>query len=135
MKLTTTLVAGALVLAGCTTKNYYGEELEPLPTTGPTVTVRRTTTTVATFGEVSEVEFLKAVRRESEAARIMFDEDILDAGWATCFAFDDGLSALNVVGAMTQSMGEDPRFDEMLLATASLSTVWLCPEYIDIWSK
>ena len=134
MKLTTTLVAGVLALTGCTTKNYYSEDLEPLPTSKPPVTVRRTTTTIPTFGEVSEIEFLNSLREQSEGARIMDDEDLLAAGWATCFAFDDGLSALDVVGAMTQTMGEDPTFDAMLLATASLATVWLCPEYINIWS-
>ena len=134
MKLTTTLVIGALTLAGCTTKNYYVEE--PSATTRPPSTTKpKPTTTLPTFGQASESEYLKAVRRESEAAEIMFDEDILDAGWATCSAFDDGLSAMDVVGAMTQSMGEDPKFDEMLLAIASLSTVWLCPEYVDIWSR
>ena len=132
MRLTTTLIAGALVLAGCT-KNYYVEE--PSPTTRPPVTTKpRPTTTVPIFGDVSESEFLTAVRRESRAARLMFDEDLLRAGWATCEAFDNGLTAMNVVQAMSSSMGEDPDFDAMLIATASLSTVWLCPEYIDIWS-
>ena len=134
MKLTTTLVAGALVLAGCTTKNYYGEDLKPLPTTGPTSTVKRTTTTVASFGYVSEDEYLDAVRRESRSARIMFDEDLLRAGWATCEAFDKGLTALEVVTVMSENMGSDPQFDEMLIATASLATVWLCPEYVSVWS-
>ena len=134
MKLTTTLVIGALALAGCTTKNYYGEELEPLPTTGPTSTIKRTTTTIASFGYVSEDEYLDAVRRESRSARIMFDEDLLRAGWATCEAFDNGLTALEVVTVMSNTMGEDPSFDEMLIATASLATVWLCPEYVSVWS-
>lgn len=133
MKLTTTLVIGALTLAGCTTKNYYVEE--PSATTRPPATTKpKPTTTSVSFGQVSEAEFLEAVRRESEAAEIMFDDDLLDAGWATCEAFDKGLTALDVVGAMSRSMGDDPQFDAMLIATASLATVWLCPEYITIWS-
>lgn len=136
MKLTTTLVAGALVLAGCTTKNYYGEELKPLPTTGPTSTVKRTTTTTfPKFGQTSEAEFLTQVRIESSGARIMFDQDLLDAGWATCEAFDNGLTALEVVTVMSENMGSNSEFDELMIATASLATVWLCPEHMTVWSE
>jgi hypothetical protein len=130
MKLTTTIALGAILLTGCTTKVYYSE---PPP---ESTTIARSTTTVRPIGQPRHTQkFLDAVRAQSTGARIMNDDDLISAGEATCRAFDSGMTGLDVATVMTNNMGNDQRFNEMLIATASMATLYLCPEHSSKWGE
>jgi len=131
MKLTTTLLLGAVTLTGCTTKIYTTESLPPLPT----VTTTTTATSPLQFGQVSESEYLSAVRRESTAARLLDDDILLATGKATCVAFDAGLSAEQVSQTIIDNMGTTPESAQLMIASASLATVYLCPQHVGKWAE
>lgn len=135
MKRILTLTIGALALVACGSKTVY------ITQEAPTTTVKVTKTTDAPIATpapsdtyappvtwTAEDEFISDVEMGYDNTIYLQDQDMIDAGRATCDALQSGSSAYDVLSAITSSADGDSNIEELLGTVVASAVVNFCPE-------
>lgn len=134
MKRIFTLTIGTLALVACGSKTVY------ITQEAPTTTVKATKTTDAPIATPAplvtappvtwsaEDEFILDINNGYSRPIYLQDQDMIDAGHATCDALQSGSTASEVLYAITSSADGDSDIEELLATVVASAVVNFCPE-------
>jgi len=129
MKRLIPIVIGTLALVGCGSKTYYVTSTEA-PTT--TVKVAKTTDAPITAAPpvtwTDEDEFIADIENGYDRPILLEDYDMIDTGYVTCDALQNGSSAYDVLDAITSSAQGDSDIEELFATIVASAVVNFCPE-------
>lgn len=122
------LIISLLGLAACGGTNT--ERVVYMPATdAPTTTVRVVKTTDAPIAAYSDDDtFLASVRDLYDGYISVTDQDMIDAGWATCGALRSGSTAQDVADAANNSADGDYDTYDFISSVIASAVVTYCPE-------
>jgi hypothetical protein len=130
MKRLIPIIIGTLVLVGCGSKTYYVTS-----TDAPTTTVKVTKTTDAPIATsapepvfTDEDEFIYDVETGYDNTIYLEDQDMIDAGRATCDALRSGSTAYDTFDAILSSADGDSDIEALLTTVVASAVVNFCPE-------
>jgi hypothetical protein len=130
MKRLIPIIIGTLVLVGCGSKTVYVTSTE-----APDTTVKVTKTTdapIATSGPepvyTDEDEFIYDINTSYGNTIYLEDQDMIDAGRATCDALRSGSSAYETISAIASSADGDPDIEELLTSVVASAIINFCPD-------
>jgi hypothetical protein len=130
MKRLIPIIVGTLVLVGCGTKTVYVTSTE-----APDTTVKVTKTTDAPIATpapqpayTTEDEFIYDIYNGYDETIYLEDQDMIDAGYATCDALRNGMSGYEVLEVIISSGGGIPSIQELLGTVVASAVVNFCPE-------
>jgi hypothetical protein len=130
MKRLIPIIIGTLVLVGCGSKTYYVTS-----TDAPTTTVKVTKTTDAPIATsapepvyTDEDEFIFDVETGYDNTIYLQDQDMIDAGRATCDALRSGSTAYDTFDAILSSADGDSDIEALLTTVVASAVVNFCPE-------
>jgi len=130
MKRLIPIIIGTLALVGCGSKTVYVTSTE-----APDTTVKVTKTTdapIATSGPepvyTDEDEFIYDINTSYGNSIYLEDQDMIDAGRATCDALRSGSSAYETISAIASSADGDPDIEELLTSVVASAIINFCPD-------
>jgi hypothetical protein len=130
MKRLIPIIIGTLVLVGCGSRTYYVTS-----TDAPTTTVKVTKTTDAPIATgapepayTDEDEFIYDVETGYDNTIYLEDQDMIDAGRATCDALRSGSTAYDTFDAILSSADGDSDIEALLTTVVASAVVNFCPE-------
>ena len=130
MKRLIPIIIGTLILVGCGSKTYYVTS-----TDAPTTTVKVTKTTDAPIATsapepvyTDEDEFIYDINTSYDNTIYLEDQDMIDAGYATCDALRSGSTAYDTLSAITSSAEGDPDIEALLTSVVASAIINFCPE-------
>jgi hypothetical protein len=130
MKRLIPIIIGTLALVGCGSKTVYVTSTE-----APDTTVKVTKTTdapIATSGPepvyTDEDEFIYDINTSYGNTIYLEDQDMIDAGRATCDALRSGSSAYETISAIASSADGDPDIEELLTSVVASAIINFCPD-------
>ena len=127
-------ILGVLILAACGgTKTIYVTDTEVPNSPETTEKVAKTTDApIATSGPepvyTDEDEFIYDINTSYDNAIYLEDQDMIDAGRATCEALRNGGTAYETISAIASSAGGDPDIEELLTSVVASAILNFCPE-------
>ena len=133
MKRIIPIIIGTLALVGCGSKTVYvtSTEVPNSPETTEKV-VKTTDAPIATSGPepvyTDEDEFIYDINTSYDNAIYLEDQDMIDAGRATCEALRSGGTAYDTISAIASSAGGDPNIEELLTSVVASAILNFCPE-------
>jgi hypothetical protein len=95
----------------------------------PTTKVPVTTVPAPVLFRPDESGFVVAMYDSSPITMGIPRNELLDTGYATCTAFDSGVSLTNIIKAISDSAKGDVDIEDMLQWIAVNAVVYLCPEH------
>jgi hypothetical protein len=128
---TTTIIGViAITLASCGgTKTVYvtdsSPETTPETTDAPIATPAPTEAPVV---YTDEDEFIYDINTSYDNAIYLEDQDMIDAGYATCEALRSGGTAYETISAIASSADGDPDIEELLTSVVASAILNFCPE-------
>ena len=130
MKRLIPIIIGTLALVGCGSKTVYITSTEAPDTT--VKVVKTTDAPIATSGPEpvysDEDEFIYDVETGYGRTIYLEDQDMIDAGNATCDALRSGSAASEVLSAITSSADGDSDIEDLLVNVVASAVVNFCPE-------
>jgi len=130
MKRLIPIIIGTLALVGCGSKTVYITSTEAPDTT--VKVVKTTDAPIATSAPEpvysDEDEFIYDVETGYGHTIYLEDQDMIDAGNATCDALRSGSAASEVLGAITSSADGDSDIEDLLVNVVASAVVNFCPE-------
>jgi len=75
-----------------------------------------------------EDEFIYDINTSYDNAIYLEDQDMIDAGRATCDALRSGSSAYETISAIASSAGGDPDIEELLTSVVASAIINFCPD-------
>jgi hypothetical protein len=130
MKRIIPIIIGTLVLVGCGSKTVYVTSTEAPDTT--VKVVKTTDAPIATPAPepvyTDEDEFIYDINTSYDNAIYLEDQDMIDAGRATCDALRSGSSAYETISAIASSAGGDPDIEELLTSVVASAIINFCPD-------
>ena len=130
MKRIIPIIIGTLALVGCGSKTVYVTSTEAPDTT--VKVVKTTDAPIATSGPepvyTDEDEFIYDINTSYDNAIYLEDQDMIDAGRATCEALRNGGTAYETISAIASSAGGDPDIEELLTSVVASAILNFCPE-------
>ena len=133
MKRLIPIIIGTLVLVGCGSKTVYVTS-----TDAPDTTVKVTKTTDAPIATPAptqppvawsdEEEFIYDINTSYDNTIYLEDQDMIDAGRATCDALRSGSSAYETISAIASSADGDPDIEELLTSVVASAIINFCPD-------
>ena len=127
-------ILGVLILAACGgTKTIYVTDTE-VPNSPETTekVVKTTDAPIATSGPepvyTDEDEFIYDINTSYDNTIYLEDQDMIDAGRATCEALRSGGTAYDTISAITSSADGDPDIEELLTSVVASAILNFCPE-------
>ena len=133
MKRIIPIIIGTLALVGCGSKTVYvtDTKVPNNPETGYDTT-DTTDAPIATSGPepvyTDEDEFIYDINTRYDNTIYLEDQDMIDAGYATCEALRSGSSAYDVLSAITSSADGNPDTEKLLAIVVASAVVNFCPE-------
>ena len=133
MKRIIPIIIGTLALVGCGSKTVYvtSTEVPNSPETTEKV-VKTTDAPIATPAPepvyTDEDEFIYDINTSYDNAIYLEDQDMIDAGRATCDALRSGSSAYETISAIASSAGGDPDIEELLTSVVASAIINFCPD-------
>jgi hypothetical protein len=119
-----------LALTACGSKTYYVTS-----TDAPTTTVKVVKTTDAPIATpapepvyTDEDEFIYDINTSYDNTIYLEDQDMIDAGRATCDALRSGSSAYETISAIASSADGDPDIEELLTSVVASAIINFCPD-------
>jgi hypothetical protein len=139
MKRLIPIIIATLALTACGSKTYYvtSTEVPKSPETGydttdttdaPIATPAPSDTYAPPVTWSEEDEFIADVNNGYDRPIYLEDQDMIDAGYATCEALRSGSSAYDVLNAITSSADGNSDTEELLATVVASSVVNFCPE-------
>jgi hypothetical protein len=130
MKRIIPIIIGTLALVGCGSKTVYVTSTEAPDTT--VKVVKTTDAPIATSAPEpvysDEDEFIYDVETGYGRTIYLEDQDMIDAGNATCDALRSGSAASEVLYAITSSADGDSDIEDLLVNVVASAVVNFCPE-------
>ena len=130
MKRIIPIIIGTLALVGCGSKTVYVTSTEAPDTT--VKVVKTTDAPIATPAPepvyTDEDEFIYDINTSYDNAIYLEDQDMIDAGRATCEALRNGGTAYETISAIASSAGGDPDIEELLTSVVASAILNFCPE-------
>ena len=130
MKRIIPIIIGTLVLVGCGSKTVYVTSTEAPDTT--VKVVKTTDAPIATPAPepvyTDEDEFIYDINTSYDNTIYLEDQDMIDAGRATCDALRSGSSAYETISAIASSAGGDPDIEELLTSVVASAIINFCPD-------
>lgn len=130
MKRIIPIIIGTLALVGCGSKTVYVTSTEAPDTT--VKVVKTTDAPIATPAPepvyTDEDEFIYDINTSYDNAIYLEDQDMIDAGRATCEALRSGGTAYDTISAIASSAGGDPNIEELLTSVVASAILNFCPE-------
>ena len=130
MKRIIPIIIGTLALVGCGSKTVYVTSTEAPDTT--VKVVKTTDAPIATPAPepvyTDEDEFIYDINTSYDNAIYLEDQDMIDAGRATCDALRSGGTAYETISAIASSAGGDPDIEELLTSVVASAILNFCPE-------
>jgi hypothetical protein len=130
MKRLIPIIIGTLALVGCGSKTVYVTS-----TDAPDTTVKVTKTTDAPIATsapepvyTDEDEFIYDINTSYDNAIYLEDQDMIDAGRATCEALRSGATAYETISAIASSADGDPDIEELLTSVVASAIINFCPD-------
>ena len=130
MKRLIPIIIGTLALVGCGSKTVYVTSTE-----APDTTVKVTKTTDAPIATpapepvyTDEDEFIYDINTSYGNTIYLEDQDMIDAGRATCDALRSGSSAYETISAIASSADGDPDIEELLTSVVASAIINFCPD-------
>ena len=130
MKRLIPIIVGTLALVGCGTKTVYVTSTE-----APDTTVKVTKTTDAPIATpapqpayTTEDEFIYDIYNGYDETIYLEDQDMIDAGYATCEALRSGGTAYETISAIASSADGDPDIEQLLTSVVASAILNFCPE-------
>jgi len=136
MKRLIPIIIGTLALVGCGSKTVYVTS-----TDAPDTTVKVTKTTDAPIATpapsdtyappvtwTDEDEFIYDINTSYGNTIYLEDQDMIDAGRATCDALRSGSSAYETISAIASSADGDPDIEELLTSVVASAIINFCPD-------
>ena len=119
-----------LTLTACGSKTVYVTSTEAPDTT--VKVVKTTDAPIATSAPepvyTDEDEFIYDINTSYDNTIYLEDQDMIDAGYATCTALIGGSSAYDVLDAITSSADGDSDIEELLATVVASAVVNFCPD-------
>ena len=130
MKRIIPIIIGTLALVGCGSKTVYVTSTEAPDTT--VKVVKTTDAPIATPAPepvyTDEDEFIYDINTSYDNTIYLEDQDMIDAGRATCDALRSGSSAYETISAISSSAGGDPDIEELLTSVVASAIINFCPD-------
>jgi hypothetical protein len=120
----------ALALTACGSKTIYVTNTEAPETT--VKVVKTTDAPIATAAPApvytTEDEFIYDINTSYDNVIYLEDQDMIDAGYATCDALRSGSSAYETLSAIASSADGDPDIEQLLTSVVASAIINFCPE-------
>jgi hypothetical protein len=130
MKRIIPIIIGTLALTACGSKTVYVTSTEAPDTT--VKVVKTTDAPIATPAPepvyTDEDEFIYDINTSYGNTIYLEDQDMIDAGRATCDALRSGSSAYETISAIASSAGGDPDIEELLTSVVASAIINFCPD-------
>jgi len=130
MKRIIPIIIGTLALVGCGSKTVYVTSTEAPDTT--VKVVKTTDAPIATPAPepvyTDEDEFIYDINTSYDNTIYLEDQDMIDAGRATCDALRSGSSAYETISAIASSAGGDPDIEQLLTSVVASAIINFCPD-------
>lgn len=122
-----------LTLAACGSKTVYVTSTEVPNSPETTVKVVKTTDApIATAAPepvyTTEDEFIYDINTSYDNTIYLEDQDMIDAGYATCDALRSGSTAYDTLSAIVSSADGDPDIEQLLTSVVASAIINFCPE-------
>ena len=122
-----------LTLTACGSKTVYVTDTEVPNSPEITTTVVKTTDApIATPAPepvyTDEDEFIYDINTSYDNTIYLEDQDMIDAGRATCDALRSGSTAYDTLSAIVSSADGDPDIEELLTSVVASAIINFCPE-------
>ena len=122
-----------LTLTACGSKTVYVTSTEVPNSPETTVKVVKTTDApIATAAPepvyTDEDEFIYDINTSYDNAIYLEDQDMIDAGYATCEALRSGSTAYDTLTAIVSSADGDPDIEDLLTSVVASAIINFCPE-------
>jgi hypothetical protein len=120
-------------LTACGSKTIYVTNTEVPNSPETTVKVVKTTDApIATAAPApvytTEDEFIYDINTSYDNVIYLEDQDMIDAGYATCDALRSGSSAYETLSAIASSADGDPDIEQLLTSVVASAIINFCPE-------
>jgi hypothetical protein len=76
----------------------------------------------------TEDEFIYDINTSYDNTIYLEDQDMIDAGYATCDALRSGSSAYETISAIASSADGDPDIEQLLTSVVASAIINFCPE-------
>jgi len=130
MKRLIPIIIGTLALTACGSKTVYVTSTEAPDTT--VKVVKTTDAPIATPAPepvyTDEDEFIYDINTSYDNTIYLEDQDMIDAGRATCDALRSGSSAYETISAIASSADGDPDIEELLTSVVASAIINFCPD-------
>ena len=127
MKRLAPIALGLLAITACGSKTYYVTATDAPTTT--TKVVKTTDAPIATSAPWSvEDEFIFDINEGYDRPIYLEDQDMIDAGYATCESLIAGSTAYDVITSINSSADGDPDIELLLSAVVASAVINFCPE-------
>jgi hypothetical protein len=136
MKRLIPIIIGTLALVGCGTKTVYVTSTDAPDTTvkvvkttdAPIATPAPSDTYAPPVTWTDEDEFIYDINTSYDNTIYLEDQDMIDAGRATCDALRSGSSAYETISAIASSADGDPDIEELLTSVVASAIINFCPD-------
>ena len=130
MKRIIPIIIGTLALTACGSKTVYVTSTEAPDTT--VKVVKTTDAPIATPAPepvyTDEDEFIYDINTSYGNTIYLEDQDMIDAGRATCDALRSGSSAYETISAIASSADGDPDIEQLLTSVVASAIINFCPD-------
>ena len=136
MKRLIPIIIGTLALVGCGSKTVYVTSTDAPDTTvkvvkttdAPIATPAPSDTYAPPVTWTDEDEFIYDINTSYGNTIYLEDQDMIDAGRATCDALRSGSSAYETISAIASSADGDPDIEELLTSVVASAIINFCPD-------